>query len=60
MAFVVVIVVDYPTPSEGRGHGGKPWSPRVWLFGGKAYLVGSSPEQRDRKCEQVGQTMRQV
>ena len=25
---VVVVVVVYPTPSEGWGHGGKPWSPR--------------------------------
>ena len=25
---IVVVVVDYPTPSEGWGHGGKPWSPR--------------------------------
>ena len=24
----VVVVVDYPTPSEGWGHGGRPWSPR--------------------------------
>ena len=23
-----VVVVDYPTPSEGWGHGGRPWSPR--------------------------------
>ena len=22
-----VVVVDYPTPSEGWGHGGRPWSP---------------------------------
>ena len=22
------VVVDYPTPSEGWGHGGTPWSPR--------------------------------
>ena len=22
------VVVDYPTPSEGWGHGGRPWSPR--------------------------------
>ena len=27
---VVVVVVGYPTPSEGWGHGGKPWSPRSW------------------------------
>ena len=25
---VVVVVVGYPTPSEGWGHGGRPWSPR--------------------------------
>ena len=25
---VVVVVVDYPIPSEGWGHGGRPWSPR--------------------------------
>ena len=25
---VVVVVVVYPTPSEGWGHGGRPWSPR--------------------------------
>ena len=24
----VVVVVVYPTPSEGWGHGGRPWSPR--------------------------------
>ena len=24
----VVVVVGYPTPSEGWGHGGTPWSPR--------------------------------
>ena len=23
-----VVVVVYPTPSEGWGHGGRPWSPR--------------------------------
>ena len=23
-----VVVVGYPTPSEGWGHGGRPWSPR--------------------------------
>ena len=27
---VVVVVVVYPTPSEGWGHGGRPWSPRSW------------------------------
>ena len=27
-AFPVVVVVVYPTPSEGWGHGGRPWSPR--------------------------------
>ena len=26
--FGLVVVVDYPTPSEGWGHGGRPWSPR--------------------------------
>ena len=25
---VAVVVVVYPTPSEGWGHGGRPWSPR--------------------------------
>ena len=25
---VVVVVVGYPTPSEGWGHGGRIWSPR--------------------------------
>ena len=25
---VVVVVVGYPTPSEGWGHGGRPWCPR--------------------------------
>ena len=24
---IVVVVVGYPTPSEGWGHGGRPWSP---------------------------------
>ena len=28
MEVVVVVVVDYPTPSEGWRHGGRPWSPR--------------------------------
>ena len=28
-SYVVVVVVDYPTPSEGWGHGGRPWSPRI-------------------------------
>ena len=28
MKFCVVVVVGYPTPSEGWGHGGRPWSPR--------------------------------
>ena len=23
-----VVVVDYPSPSEGWGHGGRPWIPR--------------------------------
>ena len=23
------VVVGYPTPSEGWGHGGRPWSPRI-------------------------------
>ena len=27
-AVKVVVVVGYPTPSEGWGHGGRPWSPR--------------------------------
>ena len=27
-AQLVVVVVVYPTPSEGWGHGGRPWSPR--------------------------------
>ena len=27
---VVVVVVGFPTPSEGWGHGGRPWSPRSW------------------------------
>ena len=26
---VVVVVVVYPTPSEGSGHGGRPWSPKI-------------------------------
>ena len=25
---IVVVVVNYPTPSEGWGHGKRPWSPR--------------------------------
>ena len=25
---VVVVVVGYPTPYEGWGHGGRPWTPR--------------------------------
>ena len=25
-----VVVVVYPTPSEGWGHGGRPWNPRSW------------------------------
>ena len=25
-----VVVVVYPTPSEGWGYGGRPWSPRSW------------------------------
>ena len=35
----LVVVVGYPTPSEGWGHGGRPWSPeagqlsRVWTRG---------------------------
>ena len=35
----VVVVVGYPTPSKGWGHGGRPWSPRsratprVWTRG---------------------------
>ena len=28
LATVVVVVVGYPTPSEGWGHGRRPWSPR--------------------------------
>ena len=24
----IVVVVVYPTPSEGWGHGGRPWNPR--------------------------------
>ena len=29
-AVKVVVVVGYPTPSEGWGHGRRPWSPRSW------------------------------
>ena len=28
MIVVALFLVDYPTPSEGWGHGGRPWSPR--------------------------------
>ncbi len=28
LAIILVVVVGYPTPSEGWGHGGRPWSPR--------------------------------
>ena len=28
LSTAVVVVVGYPTPSEGWGHGGRPWSPR--------------------------------
>ena len=36
---VVVAVVGYPTPSEGWGHGGRPWSPRAVFI---AQFIGSS------------------
>ena len=32
---VVVVVLGYPIPSEGRGHGGRPWSPGTLRGGSK-------------------------
>ena len=55
----VVVVVDYPTPSKGWGHGGRPWSPRsrATLQGldQRSYRDRESPKSERRKESVAGQ-----
>ena len=47
----MVVVVDYPTPSEGWGHGGRPWSPRSWATS-QGLDRRSYRDRESRKSEQ--------
>ena len=48
-----VVVVGYPTPSEGWGHGGRPWSPRSRAtsqgLDQRSYRDRKSPKSERRK-----------
>ena len=56
---LLVVVVDYPTPSEEWGHGGRPWSPRsrATLQGldQRSYRDRESPKSERRKESVAGQ-----
>ena len=56
---VVVVVVVYPTPSEGWGHGGRPWSPRSRAtpqgLDQRSYRDRESPKSERRKESVAGQ-----
>ena len=56
---VVVVVVDYPTPSEGWGHGGRLWSPRSRAtpqgLEQRLYRDRESPKSERRKESIAGQ-----
>ena len=55
----VVVVVVYPTPSEGWGHGGTPWSPRSRAtpqgLDKRSYRDRVSPKSERRKESVAGQ-----
>ena len=56
---VVVVVVGYPTPSDGWGHGGRPWSPRSRAtpqgLDQRSYRDRESPKSERRKESVAGQ-----
>ena len=56
---VVVVVVGYPTPSEGWDHGGRPWSPRSRAtpqgLDQRSYRNRESPKSERRKESVAGQ-----
>ena len=58
-ALVVVVVVGYPTPSEGLGHVGRPWSPRSRAtpqgLNERSYRDRQSPKSERRKESVAGQ-----
>ena len=58
-SFYVVVVVGYPTPSEGWGHGGGPWSPRSRAptqdLNQRSYRDRKSPKSERRKESVAGQ-----
>ena len=53
------VVVGYPTPSEGWGHGGRPWSPRSRAtpqsLDQRLYRDRESPKSERRKESVAGQ-----
>ena len=55
----LVVVVVYPTPSEGWGHGGRPWSPRSRAtpqgLDQRSYRDRESPKSEQRKESVAGQ-----
>ena len=59
LAYGFVVVVGYPTPSEGWGHGRRPWSPRSWAnFQGldqRSYRDRESPKSEQHKESVPGQ-----
>ena len=54
-----LVVVGYPTPSEGWGHGGRPWTPRNWAtpqgLDQRSYRDRESPKSERRKESVAGQ-----
>ena len=56
---VIVVVVGYPTPSEGWGHDGRPWSPRSRAtpqgLDQRSYKDRESPKSERRKESVAGQ-----
>ena len=54
-----VVVVVYPTPSEGLGHGGRPWSPRsratLQDLNQRSYRDRESPKSERLKESVAGQ-----
>ena len=58
-SFWLVVVVGYPTPSEGWGHGGRPWSPRNRAIpqglDQRSYRDRESPKSERRKDSVAGQ-----
>ena len=59
LLYFCAVVVVYPTPSKGWGHGGRPWSPRSRAtpqgLDQRSYRDRESPKSERRKESVAGQ-----